>query len=112
MSVWHEVQIELARDAVDELILKQGEDAILTHVRNLIGEAEDTATDLPEDSPEEAIACLERSRALLERSRALLADAGNKMPQNEDKPYRVLRNKLKHAQEALEKTKEDFLTRV
>lgn len=105
MSVWHEVQIELARDAVDELILKQGEDAILTHVRNLIGEAEDTATDLPEDSPEEAIACLERSRALL-------ADAGNKMPQNEDKPYRVLRNKLKHAQEALEKTKEDFLTRV
>lgn len=103
MSVWHEVQIELARDAADELILEQGEDAVLIGIRDLIAEAEDTATDLPEDNPAEAIACLDRSRKLL-------AEAVNKVPQSEEKPYRVLKNKLNRAQDALAKTKEDFLS--
>lgn len=103
MSVWHEVQIELARDAADELILEQGEDTVLIHIRDLIAKAEDTATDLPEDNPAEAIACLDRSRELL-------AKAENKVPQSEEKPYRVLKNKLKHAQGVLAKTKEDFLS--
>lgn len=103
MSVWHEVQIELARDAADELILEQGEDTVLIDIRDLIAEAEDAATDLPEDNPEEAVACLDRSRTLL-------AVAVNKVPQSEEKPYRVLKNKLKQAQDALAKTKKDFLS--
>lgn len=103
MSVWHEVQIELARDAADELILEQGEDTVLIDIRDLIAEAEDTATDLPEDNRAEAVACLDRSRKLL-------AEAFNKVPQSEEKPYRVLKNKLRQAQDALSKTTEYFLS--
>lgn len=106
MSVWHEVQIEFARDAVDDLIQQQGEDAALiqalVQVKNLIGEAEDIATDLPEDALTEAI-------TRLDRSRELLVEAENKVPEGEDKLYRILLNELKHAQKAVRKTKEDFL---
>lgn len=97
MSVWHEVQIEFARDALDDIIWQYGTTPELSHLMEIIKEAEEKATDLPEERLAESLYLLEQSYSLLEK-------AEGKVPDVDEKPYRNLRNKLKKAKGAVKIT--------
>lgn len=104
MSVWHEVQIEFSRDALDDLIQEHGTTPNLALIMEIIKDAEDEATDLPEDDTNESIYRLEKSYSLLEK-------AENKVPDVDEKAVRNLRNKLNKAKRAVKVTISSEATR-
>lgn len=98
MSVWHEIQVEFACDAADDMIAAYGMTPELAQIRAKLSEAMDKATDLPEDT--------QSSVVLLNQSINLLTQAENQLPAGDE--ARHLRNKIKKAKLANQQTIEDM----
>lgn len=102
MSVWHEVQIEFVHDAVDIIINTYGTSPELINILDIVKEAEQEATDLPEENPKESVRRLTKSNTLLTK-------AENKIPLMDAKEFNNLRNKIKKAKLANSQTAQEII---
>ena len=100
MSVWHETQVEHVIDAIDNIVDEHGNTDELIRIRNIVSEAWVHVTDLPKNSAE-SMKLIEKSIKLFEKAEVLVDKAKETVPVNQERDWRILRNRVRSAKVAV-----------